>query len=439
MAQIVYVLSSLPTPKGVIKEINALLYDFLWDNKGDKIKRTEMINDYNKGGLKMIDIASFNEALKMKWVKSYLDDQDTRKWKLFFNHRLAQFGGKLVFWGNLSPKDVRLLNLRDPFLAEIMEYWTTLNYKDNNLDFTSAQIWHNSLIRIENKPIFYKSWFTAGVKDVKDILDTDGKSILSYTAFTAKYKIKTNFLEFYKVVSAVKLYRQKCSEQPNRGPKTKTFGQTLLASEKACKTVYKSIIEKKATTPLKSQEKWLSKENIIGNANVNWENTYRLPFLCTTETKLRVFQFMFLHRRIATNDFLFKIGLKQADSCSFCGEFTETLAHLFWYCSYTQKFWKDIYQWITQNTTLNKSIAFSPLICLGLTDNISDLLLHHLFLIAKRYIYTCKLNNCNPALQVYIQTVMNSMEIEKEIASNNNNMSSFKNKWSPLKLCPSDK
>ena len=88
---------------------------------------------------------------------------------------------------------------------------------------------------------------------------------------------------------------------------------------------------------------------------------------------------------------------------------------------------------------LNKSIAFSPLICLGLIDNISDLLLHHLFLIAKRYIYTCKLNNCNPALQVYIQTVMNSMEIEKEIASNNNNMSSFKNKWSPLKLCPSDK
>ena len=154
----------------------------------------------------MIDIASFNHALKMKWVKSYLDDQDTGKWKLFFNHRLAQFGGKLVFWGNLSPKDVRLLNLRDPFLAEIMEYWTTLNYKDNNLDFTSAQIWHNSLIRIENKPIFYKSWFTAGVKDVKDILDTDGNSILSYTAFTAKYKIKTNFLEFYKLVSAVKLF-----------------------------------------------------------------------------------------------------------------------------------------------------------------------------------------------------------------------------------------
>ena len=106
-----------------------------------------MIDGYSKGGLKMIDIASLNQALNMEWVKSYLDDHDTVKRKLFFNHRLAQLGGKLVFWGNLSPKHVRLLNLRDPFLAEIMEYWTTLNYKDNNLDFTSAQIWHNSLIR----------------------------------------------------------------------------------------------------------------------------------------------------------------------------------------------------------------------------------------------------------------------------------------------------
>lgn len=169
----------------------------------------------------MIDIASFNQALKMKWVKSYLDDQDTGKWKLFLNHQLAQFGGNLVFWGNLSPKDVLLLNLRDPFLAEIMEYWTTLSCKDNSLDFTSAEIWHNSLIRIESNPIYYKTWFTAGVKDVKDILDTDGNSILSYTA---KYKSKTNFLHFYKVVSAVKLSRQKCSQQPNN-PKPRPLGK----------------------------------------------------------------------------------------------------------------------------------------------------------------------------------------------------------------------
>ena len=69
VSQIVYLLSSSPSPPAVMKEINCLLYDFLWDSKGDKIKRTEMINEYNKGGLKMIDLQSFNELLKIKWIK----------------------------------------------------------------------------------------------------------------------------------------------------------------------------------------------------------------------------------------------------------------------------------------------------------------------------------------------------------------------------------
>ena len=46
VSQIVYLLSSLPSPPGVIREINCLLYDFLWDSKGDNIKRTEMINEF---------------------------------------------------------------------------------------------------------------------------------------------------------------------------------------------------------------------------------------------------------------------------------------------------------------------------------------------------------------------------------------------------------
>ena len=63
VSQIVYTLSSLPPPEGFVKEVNSFLYDFLWDGKDDKIKRTEMINDCDKGGLKMVDIKSFSEAL----------------------------------------------------------------------------------------------------------------------------------------------------------------------------------------------------------------------------------------------------------------------------------------------------------------------------------------------------------------------------------------
>jgi len=49
-----------------LKEINTLLYDFVWNSKGNKVERTEMFNDYDNGGLKVIDIQSLNTSLKMR-------------------------------------------------------------------------------------------------------------------------------------------------------------------------------------------------------------------------------------------------------------------------------------------------------------------------------------------------------------------------------------
>ena len=46
------------------------------------------------------------------------------------------------------------------------------------------------MIRIDNRPFFYKPWFKAGVKEVKDLLDAD-QNFMSYTTFMAKYKIQT--------------------------------------------------------------------------------------------------------------------------------------------------------------------------------------------------------------------------------------------------------
>ena len=123
-----------------------------------------------------------------------------RNGSLFFNYYLERHGGNLVFSTNLKRQAVPLLNLTDPFLTEIIECWSTLNYMDENLDFFSTQIWHNSLIRIKNRPFFYKSGFNAGVKESRDLLDAE-QNFISYNTFTAQYNIKTNYLEYYEVVS----------------------------------------------------------------------------------------------------------------------------------------------------------------------------------------------------------------------------------------------
>ena len=42
------------------------------------------------------------------------------------------------FSANLKRQDTPLLNISDPFLAESVEYWSTLNYSEDNLTFPSS-------------------------------------------------------------------------------------------------------------------------------------------------------------------------------------------------------------------------------------------------------------------------------------------------------------
>ena len=81
VCQLVYILSPLPTNQKVLKELNSWFFKFLWSNKGHKIKGKIMISGYSQGGLKLIDLISFNKALKSTWVKKYLDPENHGKWK----------------------------------------------------------------------------------------------------------------------------------------------------------------------------------------------------------------------------------------------------------------------------------------------------------------------------------------------------------------------
>ena len=116
-SQLVYIMSSLPS------SFFPIFANFLWDGRGDKIKRSVMLNEYKDGGLKMLDIRSFNYALKSKWVKKYLDDNNQAKWKLFFDFFIKQHDGKLLLTGNLKQADVAGLNIQDSFTKEVIEIW----------------------------------------------------------------------------------------------------------------------------------------------------------------------------------------------------------------------------------------------------------------------------------------------------------------------------
>ena len=67
----VYISWLLPTLKEVIKQLNQLLFKFLW--KGiDKVTRLSKINEYENGVLKMIDFETMVKSLRLAWLKRIL-------------------------------------------------------------------------------------------------------------------------------------------------------------------------------------------------------------------------------------------------------------------------------------------------------------------------------------------------------------------------------
>ena len=77
--------------------------------------------------------------------------------------------------------------------------------------------------------------------------------------------------------------KKKCSSNQNFTTMEKA-ADNLFSSEKD----YQILVKRKTFSPEKSKGKGLA-EDIFSNVQVNWEIAYQLPFLCTTETKLRVF------------------------------------------------------------------------------------------------------------------------------------------------------
>ena len=61
----------IPAPKGIVQELNRMLFKFLWKGT-DKVTRLSTINDYENGGLKMIDLESMIKSLRLALVEKNL-------------------------------------------------------------------------------------------------------------------------------------------------------------------------------------------------------------------------------------------------------------------------------------------------------------------------------------------------------------------------------
>ena len=100
--------------KGNYQTYRKLMYDFIWDGKPDKIKREILTSDYDKVGLRMIDIEKLIWSLKISWVKRILQKESNSLLKHLYEEVFKQFGGNILFDCNFRVADIiKLFNKKN--------------------------------------------------------------------------------------------------------------------------------------------------------------------------------------------------------------------------------------------------------------------------------------------------------------------------------------
>ena len=428
LPQLIYQLSNLPSPpQNILKEIDDLIFKFIWNNKRAKIKRSQLYLDYSEGGLGIPNVFVHSHSLKLKWIKYLADECFDSGWKKIFLS--VNDIGKFIFKCNIKSADIPLLNIKSRFWIDVLQSWCKVHFSsEDNINFISEHpqnyIWFNSNIKIQNKLLYYKPWYEKGITYVKDLLDQNG-NFLNYNEFITKYDINVDFLKYYGLINKI---RNVISRNGRASNNDKTL-HIVLSVKSASKYFYRQLLD--SLNKHKERNCFKFWEQKTGNRDINWETIFNRIYCTTIDTKMRNFQYKLVHNIFPDNRTLKKMGVIDDDKCNFCNDQRDSLTHYIWFCPIAQQFWNLIKIWMESLFTIHFEFSLTNILFGDqfVSDFSQNNLINLILLISKHYLHCCKWTKNDPNLSILKEKVKQREKLEKEIAFQTGKINIHNKKW----------
>ena len=71
LSKFVLLASMIRIPDEHIAKINSIVYNFTWNGKCDKVRRFIFSQDFNLGGMKMVDMKHIVASAQLHWLNRY--------------------------------------------------------------------------------------------------------------------------------------------------------------------------------------------------------------------------------------------------------------------------------------------------------------------------------------------------------------------------------
>ena len=399
ISQLVFVIQAISLPEKVLKEINTLLYRFLWRKKDcnrrafEKVKRVVINSEIEKGGLKMIDLKVMQDSFLCERITKLITDDSNAKWTWIPGKHLDFFGKDFACLSStIGPKSFKGIdNIKSDYWKDAVKVWLLLNKAKPFFIPKQVCIWNNERITHQNNVLMFEAWAkkltyisditqNGNILDFRTIEETLGRSPKLYLEYNVVYNAVTRYINRHRL------------EDDNR------LKITFMQNDKIpnAKDFRRFITDNLFTEPC-SNRFWLNKHNIEVN-----ENTRKLAWNTTQEVRLRELQWKILHNIYPTNILLEKMGIATDNRCSLCRTEIDYIEHFFFSCSIIKHIWDYITD-LTQKLFNTKIKINETLVIFGIEKKSMQTLdkkqiktLNHIILIAKmcisKYRYGTPLN-----------------------------------------------
>ena len=337
ISQFNYVLQALFLPEDILRQINTIIFRFLWKRQFsnrrafEKVKRDVLCLGYEKGGLKMINIFDMQHAFVIKWFQEIFNHKDSLFSQIpqsLFDTLGDDFS---VLKCTVSSKEFKGLGLiTSQFWRQALKVWI-----DNNSDqavplnnYYDQVIWNNDRIRFKHNVLFWKSWCNK-FNYVGDLFVDDSFATLDQ-AKNSLGKNATVHFQYFALFNAL--------PADWRFPQVEDWhiNEPMFCKEKvsqfSTKSVRINLVKKREKTP-GSVSFWRRKFH-----DVDVMPYFALLYNCTRETRLRTLQWKILHNIYPTNILLYKMGKTNSSDCNYCGV-RDFIEHFFCDCIIVRRLW----------------------------------------------------------------------------------------------------
>ena len=88
------------------------------------------------------------------------------------------------------------------FYKNILRFFHELKILYGYYQASDLVLYNNKEIQVDQKTVYLSKWMEKGIVFIKDLLKEDG-SYLSFEEFKGKFSCKTNFIQYFQIISAI--------------------------------------------------------------------------------------------------------------------------------------------------------------------------------------------------------------------------------------------